>query len=72
MISGPPAFTVATVTVVPEVVEPEELVADKVYVVVDAGLTDTEPLALVDVRVPGLIETLTAPLVTQLSVVLDP
>jgi len=72
MISGPPAFTVATVTVVLEVVEPAELVADKVYVVVDAGLTDTEPLASVDVRVPGLMETLTALLVTQLSVVLDP
>ena len=70
--SGPPALTVATETVVLEVVEPEELVADSVYVVVDAGLTDTEPLALALVSAPGLMETVVAPLLTQLSVVLEP
>jgi hypothetical protein len=43
-----------------------------VYVVVDAGLTDTEPLALVDVNVPGVMERVAAPLLTQLSVVLEP
>jgi hypothetical protein len=72
MISGPPALTAATVTVALEVVEPEELAADSLYVVVDAGLTDIEPLALVDVNVPGVMETLAAPLLTQLSVVLAP
>jgi hypothetical protein len=72
MTSGPPALTAATVTVVLEGVEPEEFVADSVYVVVDAGLTDTEPLALVDVNVPGVMEILAAPLLTQLSVVLEP
>jgi len=72
MISGPPALTVATETVVLEVVEPEELVADSVYVVVDAGLTETEPLALVLVSAPGLMETVVAPLAAQLSVVLEP
>jgi hypothetical protein len=72
MISGPPALTAATVTVALEVVEPEELAADSVYVVVDAGLSDTEPLALVDVNVPGVMEIVAAPLLTQLSVVLEP
>jgi hypothetical protein len=72
MLSGPPAPTAATVTVAVAVVEPEESAADSVYVVVDAGLTDTEPLALVDVNVPGVMERVAAPLLTQLSVVLEP
>lgn len=72
MISGPPALTAATVTVALEVVEPEELAADSVYVVVEAGLTDTEPLALVDVNVPGVMEILAAPPLTQVSVALEP
>jgi hypothetical protein len=72
MLSGPPAPTAATVTVAVAVVEPEESAADSVYVVVDAGLTDTEPLALVDVNVPGVMERVAAPLLTHLSVVLEP
>jgi len=71
-LSGPPALTVATETVVVEVIEPEELVADSVYVVVDTGLTDTEPLASVLVSAPGLMDSVVAPLLTQLSVVLEP
>ena len=72
IVSGPPAVTAATVTVALELVEPEELAAASLYVVVDAGLTDIEPLAFVDVNVPGVIEMLVAPLLTQLSVVLEP
>jgi len=41
--------------------------------VVDAvGLTLVEPLADADVNVPGVIATLVAPVVTQLSVLLAP
>ena len=36
------------------------------------GLTLVEPLAAVDVNVPGVIAMLVAPVVTQLSVLLDP
>lgn len=36
------------------------------------GLTLVEPLAEVDVKVPGVMATLVAPLVTQLSVLLEP
>jgi hypothetical protein len=72
MVSGPPALTAATVTVTLEDTDPKELTTDRVYVVVDAGLTDTEPLALVDVNVPGVMEILAAPLLIQLSVVLEP
>ena len=53
-------------------VEPEELAADNLYVVVDVAVTDTEPLALVDVNVPGVMERVVAPLLTQVSVVLEP
>ena len=36
------------------------------------GLTEVEPLADVDVKVPGVMAMLVAPVVTQLSVLLDP
>src|ERR1700722_13392146 len=41
-------------------------------VVVSVGLTLVDPLAAVDVNVPGTIEMLVAPLVTQLNVLLCP
>jgi hypothetical protein len=41
-------------------------------VVVAVGLTLVEPLAEVDVKVPGVMETLVAPVVDQLSVLLEP
>jgi hypothetical protein len=63
-------LTMLTVTVA--VVDPEALVAVSVYVVVAVGLTLVDPLAAVDVKVPGEIDTLAAPLVTQLSVLLEP
>ena len=40
--------------------------------VVAVGLTLSEPLAEVDVNVPGVMATLVAPLVDQLSVLLEP
>lgn len=40
--------------------------------VVAVGLTLVEPLAEVDVNVPGVIDTLVAPVVDQLSVLLEP
>jgi hypothetical protein len=40
--------------------------------VVAVGLTLEEPVADVEVRVPGEIEILIAPVVTQLSVLLSP
>jgi hypothetical protein len=41
-------------------------------VVVTVGLTLVEPLADVDVKVPGVMAILVAPVVAQLSVLLDP
>jgi hypothetical protein len=41
-------------------------------VVVADGLTLVEPLADVEVNVPGVMATLLAPVVTQLSVLLEP
>jgi hypothetical protein len=41
-------------------------------VVVAVGLTVVEPLAEVDVNVPGVMAILVAPVVTQLSVLLEP
>jgi len=41
-------------------------------VVVAVGLTLVEPLAEVDVKLPGAMEILVAPVVTQLSVLLEP
>jgi hypothetical protein len=40
--------------------------------VVDAGLTLVDPLAEVDVKVPGVIAMLAAPVVTQLRVLEEP
>ncbi len=40
--------------------------------VVDDGLTLVEPLAEVDVKVPGVMAMLAAPVVTQLSVLATP
>ena len=40
--------------------------------VVAVGLTFVEPLADVDVNVPGVMARLVAPLVAQLKVLLDP
>jgi len=41
-------------------------------VVVAVGLTLVEPLAAVEVKVPGVMAMLVAPLVAQLSVLLEP
>jgi hypothetical protein len=41
-------------------------------VVVAVGLTLVEPLADVEVNVPGVMASLLAPVVTQLSVLLEP
>jgi hypothetical protein len=41
-------------------------------VVVAVGLTLVEPLAAVDVNVPGVMAILAAPVVAQLSVLLEP
>jgi hypothetical protein len=41
-------------------------------VVVAVGLTFVEPLADVDVNVPGVMATLVAPVVAQLNVLLEP
>lgn len=59
-------------TLAVEVVDPEEFVAVSVYVVVAVGLTPVEPLAEFDVNVPGVMAILPAPLVVQLSVLLEP
>jgi hypothetical protein len=40
--------------------------------VVEAGLTLLEPLADADVKVPGVIATVVAPVVTQFNVLLPP
>ncbi|SPE30992.1 hypothetical protein SBA5_820011 [Candidatus Sulfotelmatomonas gaucii] len=52
--------------------EPAALVAVSVYVVVAVGLTDVVPFPDVDVNVPGVIAMPVAPVVAQLSVLLDP
>jgi hypothetical protein len=41
-------------------------------VVVAVGLTLVDPLAVVEVKVPGVMAILVAPLVTQLRVLLEP
>jgi hypothetical protein len=41
-------------------------------VVVAVGLTLVEPLAAVEVKVPGVMAIVVAPLVTQLRVLLEP
>jgi hypothetical protein len=52
--------------------EPVELVAVSVYVVVEVGLTLVDPLAEVEVKFPGVIAMLVAPVADQLSVLLEP
>jgi hypothetical protein len=59
-------------TVCIEVTEPAALVAVSVYAVVTVGLTLIEPLAEVDVNVPGVMAIDVAPLVDQLRVLLAP
>jgi hypothetical protein len=61
-----------TVTTSVAVTEPVVFVAVKVYVVVAVGLSTTEPVADVDANVPGVMATLVAPAVVQLSVVVEP
>ena len=62
-----------TVTVAVDVTdEPATLVAVSVYVVVAVGVTVVEPLAAVEVNVPGEMAILVAPVVTQLNVLLEP
>jgi hypothetical protein len=63
---------VFTVTVTVELAEPDELVAVSVYVVVAVGVTLVEPLADVEVKEPGEMVMLVAPLVIQPSVLLEP
>jgi hypothetical protein len=62
----------ATVTFAVAVFEPAPFVAVSVYVVVDEGPTVVEPLALVDVNVPGVMPIFVAPDVTQLNVLVWP
>ena len=70
MASAPPgAFTVTTAVAV---VEPEAFVAVRVYVVVVAGVTAVNPLAELDVKFPGDMEMLVAPVLVQLRVLLAP
>ena len=61
-----------TVTVCVEVTDPAAFVAVRVYVVVAAGLMLAEPLAAVEVKVPGVMAMLVAPETDQLSLLLDP
>ena len=68
---GPPPEEV-TVTVAVAVFEPAAFVAVSVYVVVVVGLTFVEPFAEVEVKLPGVIAMLVAPLVAQLSVLPEP
>jgi hypothetical protein len=69
LITGLPPVTV---TVRFEVDDPAEFVAVSVYIVVAVGLTFIEPLEDLDVNVPGVTETLVAPVADQLSVVVAP
>lgn len=61
-----------TVTVAVAVDEPAPFVAVSVNVVVAEGLIDIEPVAEVDAKFPGVMVTLVAPEVAQLSVVPPP
>jgi hypothetical protein len=65
-------FVPVTVTVAVAVAEPAAFVAVSVYVAVADGLKDVEPVAEVDAKFPGVMVTLVAPEVVQLSVVLAP
>ena len=61
-----------TVTVAVAVVDPAALVAVSVYIVVTVGSTLVDPLADVEVNVPGVMAMLAAPVVAQLSMLLEP
>jgi hypothetical protein len=61
-----------TVTLAVAVFEPAPFVAVSVYVAVAVGLTLVDPLADVEVNVPGVMAMLVAPVVAQLSVLLEP
>jgi hypothetical protein len=56
-----------TVMVAMAVTEPAELVAVSVYLVVAAGVTVVDPLAVVVVNAPGVMAMLVAPVVLQVS-----
>jgi hypothetical protein len=70
IVNAPPEAV--TVTFAVAVVEPALFFAVSVYVVVAVGFTLVEPLAEVEVNVPGVMAMLDAPLVAQLSVLLEP
>jgi hypothetical protein len=70
--SAPPPPPEVTVTFAVAVVEPAAFVAVRVYVVVAVGLTPVDPLAVLEVNVPGVIATEVAPLVDQFKSLLDP
>jgi hypothetical protein len=61
-----------TVTVSVDVAEPAAFVAVSVYAVVTVGLMLVDPLADVDVNVPGVMAMLAAPAADQLRVLLAP
>ena len=61
-----------TVTFATDVAEPAALRAVNMYVVVTVGLTLVEPVAAVDLNVPGVMARLAAPVAAQLNVLLDP
>jgi hypothetical protein len=71
LITGLPVVAF-TVTVAVAVVEPALSVAVRVYVVVAVGLTLVEPVANVEVNVPGAMAMLVAPVVDQFRVALAP
>jgi hypothetical protein len=70
IVNAPPVAVTETIAVA--VLEPEAFVAVSVYVVVVAGTTLVDPLADDDVKPPGEIEMLLAPVVTQLKTLLAP
>lgn len=62
----------ATVTVAVDVLFPAELLAESVYTVVAVGLTLVEPSAAMEVKFPGVMAILAAPVAVQLKVLLPP
>jgi hypothetical protein len=68
----PPLPPKVTVIFAVEVVDPAAFVAVSVYVVVAVGLTLVEPVAEVEVNVPGVMAIVVAPLVDQLRLLLKP
>ena len=72
IVSAPPLLPELTVTFAVAVVDPEEFVAVSVYVVVAVGLTEVEPVALVEVNEPGVMAMLVALLTDQERELLEP